>query len=76
MRQMPEVAHPYPPRAVSQPQCTATSEAEDVGSAVCSQAHWPPLKINQLQSEKVNDRFPGLVCYWLFRQSRGWNVTL
>ena len=55
---------------------SATSEAEDVDSTVWSQAHWPPLKINQLRSEKVNDRLPGLVCYRLFQQSGGWNVTL
>ena len=55
---------------------SATSEAEDVDSAMWSQAHWPPLKIKQLQSEKVNDRLSGLACCQSFGQSRGWNETL
>lgn len=55
---------------------SATSEAEDVDSAVWSQAHWPPLKIKQLQSEKVKDRLSRLACCQSFGQSGGWNETL
>lgn len=55
---------------------SATSEAEDADSAMWSQAHWPPLKIKQLQPEKVNDRLSGLACCQSFGQSGGWNETL